>query len=286
MSKQLQHFRAFFLTQERDWGIINRGGQFLSYILENGEFMSIQRFKLAAFSAFAAVLLGVFHQANASVVYSYVAQQSTYNAQPGASVTVNVYLQELLTGNSTSFIASDGGLSGFVAVVNRVPGTLPPMPSILSAAAANTTDFQLFNSATYNFVAGTGDSGQVQGSADTGGVTGTAHPGAEVGNGAVAVAKSNAIYLGNFTVTAGSGPGTTQFTLGAIDPVNGGATTTTFNVFDLDLAPDASGAPAGAFTPVGTTLTTFNVTVAGVPEPASLGLLAFGGLLALRRRRA
>jgi hypothetical protein len=246
--------------------------------------MKNQKFKLAVLSVIAGAGLAFgSHQANGSVVYSYIAQQQHYSGNPGDVISVNVYLQEKLTAASdTSFLASDGGLSGFVTVASLLNSSVPGSQSKLTGATADTADFQLFSNSNFNFVTSTGDAGQLQGSADTGGVTGTVHPGAEVGNGPAGTAISNAVFLGTMKVTVGQG--TTTFGLGAIDPVNGGATTTAVDVFDLDLAPEASGAPTGAYTPVGTTVTQFDITAA--PEPASLGVLAMGGLLAFRRRRA
>lgn len=249
--------------------------------LENGEYMSIRKLRLAAFSAFAMVLMGALHQASAAVVYTYIAEKPTYTVQPNSTVVVNVYLQELTSAGSGSFLATDGGLAGFGTAVAQSSNGLPASPSKLTAAAANATDFTVFNTAAYNFVDITGASGQIAGAIN--GVGGAA--GIQVNNsgGSTAPAKANAVYLGNFTITAGPS-GTTQFTLGAIDFVNGQNTLTKNSVYDIDLQQDQNGATTNLFTGVGTNLTTFSVSVA--PEPASLGLLAFGGLLALRRRRA
>lgn len=248
--------------------------------------MKNQKMKLAVLSVIAGTGLAFGgHQASGAVVYSYIAQQQHYSGNPGDVINVNVYLQEQLTAQGdSSFLATDGGLSGFVTVASLLSSTVPGSQSTLTGATANPTDFQVFNtSPKYDFVDAAGDAGQLQGSADTAGVaTGTVHPGAEVGNGPAGVAISNAVFLGTLKVTVGQGK--TTFTLGALDPVFGGATTTANNVFDLDLPPAASGAPDGAFTPVGSNVTQFDITAA--PEPASLGVLAMGGLLALRRRRA
>ena len=48
----------------------------------------------------------------ASVDYRYIADQTSYAGLPGTLVTVNLYLQETVTGASTSLIFKEGGLFG------------------------------------------------------------------------------------------------------------------------------------------------------------------------------
>src|SRR4051794_5721502 len=56
----------------------------------------------------------------ASVDYRYIADQTSYAGLPGTLVTVNLYLQETVTGASTSLIFKEGGLFGAATVVTRI----------------------------------------------------------------------------------------------------------------------------------------------------------------------
>lgn len=51
-------------------------------------------------------------RANGSIVYNYVTNGSTFSASPGGTTSVNVYLQETVTGTDTSLLVSDNGLRG------------------------------------------------------------------------------------------------------------------------------------------------------------------------------
>jgi PEP-CTERM motif len=247
--------------------------------LENGEFMSNRNLKLAVFSAIAASCLGLAHQAAAAVVYSYVTDKSSYTGAPGSSVVVDVYLKEDLTNGSTSFLASDNGLAAFAVLINK--SNAPAAPATITGSNVNGTDFPLFHANTM-VVAG-GASASIGGAIDVAATAGVL-PGNTGGGAVTGPAVSNEIFLGTLNVTVGSS-GATTFTVGALDPVNGTNTVTKANVFDLDTGLDGDLNPTTAYTAVGTTLTSFTVS-APIPEPASMGLLAVGGLLALRRRRA
>jgi MYXO-CTERM domain-containing protein len=236
--------------------------------------MKNQKMKAVAFSVIAGMGLAFSHQASAAVVYSYIAQSHHYSGNPGDVIAVNVYLQEQLTASSdVPFLATEGGLSGFGVVATQSPTGLPSSPSFLSAPISDAVDFGGFKSNSPPDAAG--DTATIAASINLGA------SGVQVNNGGANVAISNAVFLGTFSVTVA--PGTTTFTLGAVDPVNG-ANTVTKNGSDLDIQQDPFGGPSTAFIGVGSGTTTFDVTAA--PEPASLGVLAMGGLLVLRRRRA
>jgi len=231
--------------------------------------MKYQNMKMLAVAAVAGLGLAFGgNQASGSIVYQYVAQQGQYSGNPGQVIPVNVYLQESLTGSSQSFIASDGGLSGFGVLATEVSagGT-----SALTGIADSPSFGGLHNDVPPD---ASGASATMDATIALG------SPGVNVGNGGSGISIPNAVYLGTLSVTVG--PGSTTFSLGAIDPVNGGNTTTKNNVYDLDLTADNSGLAANTFTPAGAG----SFTVTASPEPGSLGVLALGGLLALRRRRA
>lgn len=243
--------------------------------------MKNQQLKFAALSAVAALGFAACGSANAAVVYSYVTDQNSYNAS-GPTVTVNLYLKETLTDGSTSFLATDNGLSAFAVLVKQSANGLPPSASFISSVATDATDFPLFNGPSTSFKSAAGDRAQLGGSIDVAATMGV-EPGnvggTVAGNTVASPSIANEIFLGHIVVTVGQG--VTTFTVGALDPVNGTNTVTKANVFDLDTGLDGDGNPVTSYTGVGTTTTSFTVS----PEPASLGVFAVGGLLALRRRR-
>jgi len=61
----------------------------------------------------------------AESVYQFAFDQATYQVNPGAQVLVNVYLQEQVTGGSTSVLATEGLVGAGV----HVAFDLPPLPS-------------------------------------------------------------------------------------------------------------------------------------------------------------
>lgn len=94
---------------------------------------------------------------------------------------------------------------------------------------------------------------------------------------------SSAMRIDIFTNSAAAGsPATVRLTIdGNVTDINGAAAGT-----DLSFNWDAQGA---AYTGFGSNVATYyaidNLVVTAIPEPASLGMLAIGGLIALRRRR-
>lgn len=215
----------------------------------------------------ALALLGLSTAARAAVSYRYVTDQSTYYVTPGGSVQVPIFLQEFLSGGSTSVIASDQGLEGAGAAVSRF-GAVPSDPAVVQGFAFNTADF---GGATFFSANPAGSSANFAETADNLAVTGP------VGT---AVPGGNLEFLGTLSIQAGAQllPGqSTQFSLGK--RFGSGNTITFGNFYDLD---QTSTNPA--YTGVGTTTSTFTVTT---PEPAAAGLLMTCGALlsALRFRR-
>lgn len=243
--------------------------------------MSISRLKLAVLSAVAAIGVVASHQASASIVYSYTTDQPDYNVAPGQAAVVKLYLQETLTNGSTSFITQDGGMFGVGNEVNFVSSS-SSTPATITGQTPNLTDFGGPTSNSQNptksvmILALSPSATAGVALQNTGG---TASPNT----------LANEIYIGSITITAGNG-GVNHYTIGAYNDTTPGGfgiggNTLTQNFADLDtgmLSDQATAIPDA--TGVGSKLTPFTVTV--TPEPASLGLLACGGLLALRRRRA
>ena len=228
-----------------------------------------------------AVALGFFAQSNAdaSIIYSYVTSTPTYTVAPGGSVTVPIYLQEMLSGGSSSLISADGGLFSGGFSVTRA-GTLPASPATLTTIAgsvsANGSNFaggsftQDPNNQSTTFVAGD----------NLASFTATSGP---IPNG------SALIELGTVTIQAGAA-GTTDFTLANYTyPSQGGGYTTTFGNgpgaatlgFDLDV----SHTGANAYTGATAAPETFAVSVQSVPEPGvPAALFGLGGVGLLFRR--
>jgi hypothetical protein len=231
-------------------------------------------------------LWGAAQSAQASVLYSYVTDASSYEAPPyGPIVPVNIYLQETLTGGSSSFIAANGGLFSSGAAVNEVGvsgGTasqIPTNPSPRFAFSGFTPTMkgeqqvytnQPTNANNLEFYATIGGAG----------VQGPLMPDA-----------NGRILLGTLNIMIGTGQTTFALTSLHNDTIDNSNselgqsdtnTITDHSGYDLDagfpgLYTGANDAPA----------TLFTVGLAPVPEPTSLAIFGAGAIgLLWRRRRA
>lgn len=212
--------------------------------------------------------LGVVNEAQAARMYSYVTDSASYNATPNQATAVKFYLQELLTGGDTSLINSENGVFGVGLKVVRSGGG-PTTPSILGTLAPNNADFG-------------GPGSKNEGAATLAfsiAIAPTATSGVRPGNtaGGTETTPANRIFLGTVQMTAGSGPGTTSFSLQPFDNL-GGNTLTNTNGYDLDFS-----STNPAFTGASANPTSFSVNV--VPEPAGLGLVGVACVAGLLRRR-
>jgi hypothetical protein len=219
--------------------------------------------------------------ARASISYQYVASQTNLSLANGQSQTVNIYLQETLTGSSTSYIYQQAGLLGAGYQIQLQSGTA----TISSQTTATGTG------ATF----GTGGNSSTTGPVTVGGLQ--TWKVSETTNGSVGAlggitqTGGGLILLGTETFTGGTTA--SVFTLGA----RSGNNTLTFNGnVNLDVSQTGSGTdsqnnPIPAFTGAGGGLTfTINVAPPAVPEPSSILLCGFAaggmGFGAWRRRQA
>jgi hypothetical protein len=232
--------------------------------------MAHHKLKLAVLTALTGFGLSGAHQAGASVVYTYVSDQSTYQGTPGTTIPVSLYLKEVVTSPDSSVIEHDGGL---FAIGAQVAGPSGSNLATITSQTANSADFggPASNTlsptlATFQEAIGTPPAPNVQ-----------------LGNtgGGAAPSVAGEIYLGKVLITVGSVD--TVFTVGAFNDGSGpGGTTLTKAGSDLDAGLDVNSDPLPGVSSGG--LSRF--VVSAVPEPGSLGVFALGGLLALRRRRA
>jgi len=244
----------------------------------------------------------------ADVAYSYVTDQSAYNLSAPGTITVDLYLQEKLTGTSTSLIAADGGMSSAAASISRAAGQ-----NGASFVTTGTGTTPAFGSTTVN-TAGFAGGGAT--AVRYGADNNTTNPGAQtasqatfgvlnqlgVGSGPTNINPDSTgrILIGTVQIAATSG--TTKFNLSNYPPsgTSSGNTITTgsgigagVGFLDLDYSNNLYPGNTQPFSPnyTGTLAnsTFFTVTVTtAVPEPSSIllcGLVVCGGAFRVYRGR-
>jgi len=246
-----------------------------------------------------------------TVTFEYTSDQSSYSAAIGSTVTVNLYLTEILTGGAHSIIGPSGyeyGLTGAALSVNQVSATVGTGSTI--ATATNNTN--AYNAATPGFGtnntnstiidAYNGNAGGAAGIATS--VAGGGNPqqvpaGTNVSN--IGGVVTNSVLVGTITITVAAGTTKYQVTSPDTNPdgntdLTGDQTNTSASTLLLDQDGTfkyTSGPNNGTtISWIGTEdpIWTFTVApTAGVPEPSSMLLcgVAISGLgfRAWRRRR-
>jgi len=246
---------------------------------------------------FLACVLVMPANAGAIYSYSYSTDASSYTGAAGSVVPVNIYLDEALSGTSTSYINSNGGVSGAGAAVNVVStsgGTAASFGSgnAVFTASPNFGTPPSSSGGTLYYNQGSGAQANNLEFAETISTTQSGVPQA-----------SGSVLLGTLDVTVGTG--TTTYVASSLysDTINGGNSvlgqsygytgTSGPSPFGTDL--DKSEAtPAGAAGTAGTidgggAASSFTFTVgpaaSPVPEPASLAVFGLGGAALLMHRR-
>lgn len=214
-------------------------------------------------------------------VFTYTTDQANYDASPGQTITVKIYLKDNLA-SGTRFLAQsvqNGLLSAGVSVSQVVAGA-PANPTTLSGLTMDTGEF-----AGPSFV-GSNTATSIKFIENI--AAGSTVPGVQLGNtggGASPNTPVDSVYLGSVTLTAGSSAGKTTFTLGQ----NGANTLSRLDFDDLDSTGAGTDSASVGYTPTSAQVPapSFTVNVTATPEPSSLGALVgvAGAALARRSRR-
>jgi hypothetical protein len=226
-------------------------------------------------------LLGTWASAQApatTYAYQYIAQQSIYTAPINSDVTVNLYLRETNSDQSThSLLANEHGLTSAGV---QVAFTTGDSTSIITASADNTgtppTGFDdSGNTATF-----TPATAMISESTDPD-PFGTDLVGVAAGTQTAGVSD---VFLGFITIHTSSTPGVSSTFSVATTDATIGATFTNDNAYDLDNNASVTNPPDAASLYSNAQATTFTVSTNPVPEPMALGGIMLLSLLARRRR--
>lgn len=235
-----------------------------------------------SFAALALLLSGPA-ASRADIIYQYVTDQTAYSGS--GSVSVNVFLQETVTGASTSLLNQTQGLLGYGFYIKQTGG--PSSGQSLLGSVTSQAPWTAFptQSSPIDLPPNSIDYFNAQTLPTTPTTTGT-----------IVAPGVRRILLGSVSVSAGA---LTTFTLQSLThspglSANAGAdgntlTLPTSGSYDLDLGGTQSGS-AGSQTFIGADAASSTFTVAAVPEPASVVLtgitLAIFAICLYRRRAA
>jgi hypothetical protein len=252
------------------------------------------RSRLIALTVIAAVACG---PARASITYQYTTDLATYTAQTGSTVTVQLYLSEILTSSSSSIINNDNGMFGAGVGVNNKGGATTTGQATISSFTLNTA---AISAGGFGSGGSAGNATDVSKDGSNGALIESIGPGLNAGPLASQFSNSNGtvinrVLLGTATITAGVAGNSTTFTITSLfnspnttlGQGNEDNTLTVKSGWDLD-ADNNGGNPSfitGASPPTyagaNDISNTFIVTATATPEPSSLVLGALGAACGL-----
>ena len=210
--------------------------------------------------------------------YKYIAQQSIYTAPISSDVTINLYLRETNSDQSThSLLVNEHGLTSAAVQVAFATGNVT---NIITSSTDNTgTPPNGFDDAG-NTASFTATTAKLSESTDPS-PFGNDLVGVEAGP---QVAGVSAVFLGTVKIhTSSTGGASSTFTVGTTDSTIG-ATFTNDDTYDLDNNAFVTNPPGAASLYANAQSTTFTVTTSAVPEPAALSCLA-AAIVLIRARR-
>jgi len=190
------------------------------------------------------------NQSQAAVIYSYVTDAASYDVS-GGSATVNVYLQETLSGGSLTQIGSSGSTSGLDGAAFNVEWVSGDSAKLVDLAYNPAFD-SVLNSKTKLPL--TTSASLIESTLAT-------------SNG-VGLDGNGRVFLGSVSLGSDVGSGLTTFSILPYDNNAGNIISREGTLLDGPSPPTAA-----TFTAV-------------VPEPASVLLFGLGGLVAIGRRRS
>lgn len=213
-------------------------------------------------SALIVAALGVVPaSASAALSYAFAFEATSVQALPGATVGIDLYLVETVTGADTSLIVADGGLFGAIALVERDDVAGLNDPAIISGAYAH---------------GGPDEDPTAWDSPDTPTPTATKVSfiltdlnGSTLVTGEAVAAQTRRVKLGTIEVTVGDEIGeVTNFIAADPDAGADNDVVTAFSNIDGDFGIDPDAVAVEVI----------------IPEPATLALVALGGVALIRRR--
>ena len=194
-------------------------------------------------------------ETEAAVVFQYAVEPSTNVTAPAGQIAYDIYFEEVLTEDSSSFFGDAAGLDAAAFLVQRLGGDGTQISDLVLNPAF--------------------DAGEGINMVDVAPLEASATEAVGFGSDPVMLDGSGRAYLGSVLFEAAGGEGPATWSVDLYSDFGGNVIAS--NGTSLDIDPGD-----GSFVPLSGGVT---FEVAAIPEPASLGGLAATGLLLCRRRR-